>query len=294
MTQMQVLFSLSLLVPLGLLALALVGYRGCLRGAAFDAAPARDAGLGLPDLLIALAMMLIGMFAAGAVVQALISALSIAPNGEAGAPLSPQAQAIAMLVSPLLAHGPVALYLLFKALNRDHGLMDVGFVPRAPRREVVLAGVSFAVALALVLAVNSISTALVFYAGLETPSVGHAALQAMRDADSRLVLAAMLLSAVVLAPVFEEIVYRGLMQTALLDLLGPGSRWAAIAVTSAGFALVHAQAVPWHLLPSLFVLAMVLGWVYEKTGSLLPCVLMHALFNAANILLMVLLDGMAA
>jgi membrane protease YdiL (CAAX protease family) len=36
-------------------------------------------------------------------------------------------------------------------------------------------------------------------------------------------------------------------------------------------------------LPGLLVLGVVLGWLYERSGSLLPCVLVHAGFNALNI-----------
>jgi len=43
----------------------------------------------------------------------------------------------------------------------------------------------------------------------------------------------------------------------------------------------------WQVLPSLFVLAVVLGWLYERTGSLLPSVLVHMGFNAINIALAV-------
>ena len=56
-----------------------------------------------------------------------------------------------------------------------------------------------------------------------------------------------------------------------------------VAAAAAVFALVHAEVVSWHALPGLFVLGVVLGWVFERTGSLLPCVLIHAGFNALNL-----------
>jgi membrane protease YdiL (CAAX protease family) len=43
-------------------------------------------------------------------------------------------------------------------------------------------------------------------------------------------------------------------------------------------------------LPGLLVLAVVLGWLYERWGSLLPCVLVHALFNSGNCALALLMQ----
>ena len=39
----------------------------------------------------------------------------------------------------------------------------------------------------------------------------------------------------------------------------------------------------WHTLPSLFALSIALGYNYERTGRLLPPLLIHALFNAVNL-----------
>ena len=92
-----------------------------------------------------------------------------------------------------------------------------------------------------------------------------------------------LLSAVVIAPVAEEVLNRGLLQTLLLRTLGHRWRWAAIGVASAGFAALHLGSVPLQALPGLFVLGLVFGALYERTGSLVPGILVHAAFNALNV-----------
>ena len=51
-------------------------------------------------------------------------------------------------------------------------------------------------------------------------------------------------------------------------------------ITSLLFASIHEDVSHW---PSLFVLALGLGYVYEKSGSLLRSIFMHALFNGINI-----------
>ena len=89
--------------------------------------------------------------------------------------------------------------------------------------------------------------------------------------------------AVVGAPLYEEVLYRGIIQQALV---GAGMRrWPAILTVSAVFASVHIGAVPFYALPPLFVLSIGFGWVYEKTGRLSASITMHAAFNLVNLLL---------
>ena len=84
--------------------------------------------------------------------------------------------------------------------------------------------------------------------------------------------------AVVIAPVTEEIVFRGLI---LRGLLGRWRPMAAILFSSGLFALVHfnpAQA------PVALLLGLLTGWLYARTRSLGLCILAHALNNAASYL----------
>jgi membrane protease YdiL (CAAX protease family) len=84
------------------------------------------------------------------------------------------------------------------------------------------------------------------------------------------------LFAVVIAPVAEEIFFRGLLYPLVKQHTARGF---AVVTVSLGFALLHGN-VP-VLLP-LWLLAVVLTLLYEWTGNLLACVTVHALFNAAN------------
>jgi membrane protease YdiL (CAAX protease family) len=85
-------------------------------------------------------------------------------------------------------------------------------------------------------------------------------------------------SAVVLAPLVEEMFFRGLVQSMLRRYYG--SPWVAVVVTSLFFAATHMSL---HWMPALFVLGMVLGYNYERTGRLLAPMLIHAAFNAVNL-----------
>lgn len=84
--------------------------------------------------------------------------------------------------------------------------------------------------------------------------------------------------AVVVAPVFEELLFRGLFQTVIRSHLA--NPWLSIVFSSLLFTMVHQE--PGHWL-SLFVLAMCLGYAYEKSGSLFRPIFIHALFNAITI-----------
>jgi membrane protease YdiL (CAAX protease family) len=88
-----------------------------------------------------------------------------------------------------------------------------------------------------------------------------------------------IVTAVTIVPVFEEMLFRGLFQTMLRSILR--KPWQAIATSSCLFALAHANPGHW---PALFALSLCLGYALEKSGSLLRPIFIHALFNAAGII----------
>lgn len=83
-----------------------------------------------------------------------------------------------------------------------------------------------------------------------------------------------LLSVSVFAPLFEEWLCRGLVLRGLLQKLNPFS---AIAVSAAFFAVLHMN--PWQAIPA-FLLGLLFGYVYYKTGSLKLTILMHCVNNS--------------
>jgi len=85
--------------------------------------------------------------------------------------------------------------------------------------------------------------------------------------------------AVLMAPVLEEMIFRGLFQTMIRSFLA--KPWLSILISSTIFATIHSQPAHW---PVLFVLAICLGYAYEKSGSLLRPIFIHALFNAIAII----------
>lgn len=88
--------------------------------------------------------------------------------------------------------------------------------------------------------------------------------------------------AVVAAPVLEEVIYRGLVQSAFIRLFG--RPWPAILLSSALFAAVHvASSIPWYAIVAIFVLGLGAGIAFERTRRLGVPIVMHILFNGANV-----------
>lgn len=82
-----------------------------------------------------------------------------------------------------------------------------------------------------------------------------------------------ILGACVLAPVLEEMLFRGVI---LRSFLNQYSKWVAIVSSAALFGFAHMNIYQ-------FVVGMILGiiagWLYERTRSLLPCIGLHAAYN---------------
>lgn len=107
--------------------------------------------------------------------------------------------------------------------------------------------------------------------------------QVLQDAmaGGRAIVLAVLV-AVVMAPIAEELLFRGLLFQALRRRIG---LWPGALLSSAVFTLIHVEIVtsqPFALV-GLFSLGVFLAWAFHRTGSLLVPVLGHAVFNASSL-----------
>jgi hypothetical protein len=94
-------------------------------------------------------------------------------------------------------------------------------------------------------------------------------------------IAKIVAAAVLFQPICEEFLFRGFFYGVWKRYLGP---WGAGFFACLLFAAFHTNLVA---LPSLFALAAFLTIAYERTGSLLVPMAMHAIFNLTNLLLMI-------
>ena len=81
---------------------------------------------------------------------------------------------------------------------------------------------------------------------------------------------------VISAPVLEELIFRGIMLEGLLKKYTPAT---SIIISSVLFGIAHLN--PWQLVSGL-IIGIFSGWVYYKTRSLVPSVIIHAAANLSG------------
>jgi len=106
----------------------------------------------------------------------------------------------------------------------------------------------------------------------------HPLLVELQNATDPHVRWLLVITAVIVAPLAEEIMFRGSLQQAFC--LITGRPWAAVALTSLIFGLLHPYS--W-MIPPLFLLSMCLGYIYQRTGNLWATIAIHAAFNGLSV-----------
>ena len=82
----------------------------------------------------------------------------------------------------------------------------------------------------------------------------------------------------VLVPLAEEMVFRGAILRTLLTLADKRNHWIAIAISAVFFAIAHGNmAQILHVVP----MGLLLGWLYYRTGSIVPSLVLHCVNNSA-------------
>jgi membrane protease YdiL (CAAX protease family) len=95
--------------------------------------------------------------------------------------------------------------------------------------------------------------------------------------ESTAALVAVCVLVTTIAPIAEEVFFRGYFYGALRNWRGP---WLAALLTGLVFGAIHAGSAAAVFLVPLAILGFMLCVVREQTGSLLPCIALHALNNA--------------
>ncbi len=188
----------------------------------------------------------------------------------------------AMILHTLVFHGGVlglvALFLKEQGLTWNDGF-GVG---RGHLRS-LLGPVVLTTVLCLVSAqlLGRLSGQLIEWQTGEEPVV-QSAVELLRESSSPFRLFYLGMVTIVLAPIAEEILFRGILYTALLQYQG---RTLAVIVNSILFGLIHSNLLT--LVP-LIVMAVFLTLLYERTRNLIAPIAAHALFNLANFVMLML------
>lgn len=115
--------------------------------------------------------------------------------------------------------------------------------------------------------------------GAELPPVQETLRETANDPDLRLYF---LLSTVVLAPLAEEVFYRGMLFQALRQRLW---RWPAIGISGLLFGIVHLEPLAIVLT---FGAGMCFAWAFARRGNLVVPIIAHAIFNLVGSLSIIL------
>ena len=80
----------------------------------------------------------------------------------------------------------------------------------------------------------------------------------------------------ILAPLAEEVVFRGAILRTLLGIMSKKNHWVAIMISAAIFGIVHANLAQFI---NALLMGLILGWMYYRTKSLVPGILLHWVNN---------------
>src|SRR3954452_22803545 len=117
------------------------------------------------------------------------------------------------------------------------------------------------------------------YAAIVRPEDPQKVVDDLGADSSTLLLVAGALVVIVVAPVCEELFFRAFLFRVLRLRMG---FWLAAAIDGVLFGLVHASSTSLAALPILAFLGLVFCWIYERTGTLLATIAMHALNNTIS------------
>lgn len=228
--------------------------------------------------------------------------------------LSPQVAAVASTVSGVIA----TFFLVIANLTiRRGGVSELGLSPGRVRNGLVTGLIGAMIMVPVVFFVATL-TQLAWRAIRYEHPREHDLLKMLGESQNTPLSIVLLAAATLVAPIFEEILFRGHLQTMLtyafarlrqprpivrqggFDVVLPDgqvepvapviepppprpapsvpTRWLAIVITSLLFAVVH----PLWTVPPIFILSLCLGYAYERTANLWTVIVMHALFNATS------------
>jgi len=110
----------------------------------------------------------------------------------------------------------------------------------------------------------------------------HEAIRQFQDTGSLVVRLGLIVSISLAAPFFEEIIFRGLLFQTLKRF---GGSTVAIIVSAVIFAAFHGTA---YVIVNIFFLGLFFGYLVDRTGSIVPGIVLHFLFNTTAVMALVL------
>lgn len=181
-----------------------------------------------------------------------------------------QSLASPVLLGQMIAGQILSLLIIWWAAGRKGQRPQV--LQLSPERETsVLTAVGLG--LLLIVAIGPIEVLLYRLADIDLFTDGRWLLEGLRSD----MWWGVVIAAVVLAPLWEEVTFRGFLLSALAKTrLG---FWPAAAISSVLWTALHAG-YSWPGLVSVFLAGLGLSWIMKRTGSMRTVVIAHAVINA--------------
>ncbi len=180
---------------------------------------------------------------------------------------------IALIVQTLLFHG-LCLVLIISFMKQKGVSLDEAFgINRNRWGRSVIAGVFILIGIMPLVMVYNISAQMLLQWFGHNPKIQDA-VKIFAAADTPGLTIYMTILAVVIAPVVEEMLFRGILLPAFAKVIGLR---AALVLVGILFALVHGLYLPSALVFFILSMAFSLGYIYHR--SLLTPIVMHAIFN---------------
>lgn len=204
-------------------------------------------------------------------------------------PPDPFNMAIVTAITYLIANVPGLIYIYLFAL-RPRGLkfwpslkVRTKTATMGPIKLILCGFLGWCAAFPLVLLMALVASLLTGSQGSENPVISQ--IMSAANAPNPIVILLFYLTIAVMAPICEETMFRGFIYGALRPRLGAAL---AVLVSAMIFGLVHFDKGG---ILGLIAIGIVLAYLFERTKSLLPCMITHGLWNGAMFTATLILFG---
>ena len=178
----------------------------------------------------------------------------------------------------ILETGLIVIFLIFAWNTFARRLKGFGLNLHTVVRDFPAAAINFITVLPLIfLAILAVDYIGRLFVGPDFQMQTNESLTVILENPQLMLRILMIFFAIVIGPVFEEVLFRGMLQSMIRGYLR--RPWLAIVITSVIFATHHP---PMHW-PGIFILSAGMGYAYEKSGSLFRPIFIHVFFNAMSV-----------
>lgn len=187
------------------------------------------------------------------------------------------AKLVFILLGTLIQASLLAGLVFFFAYKRGGTIKDLGLATDNIGRNVLIGIAGGFMLLFMIIIVSIFINIIAFYLGI--PQKPQMIVEILQQIKSREGLVIAILMGSFLAPISEELYFRGFTYPLLKAHWGP---WPAMLVTSLIFATLHFD---WFRLIPLTLGGLGLNLLYERTGSLFTSIVAHSVWNTTMTLL---------